>query len=74
MPKIIEAVYENGVFKPLQKVDLKEGEKIRLRLDERGYIDHSLIRELEVLLKNAPKTKIDLRELERLHDVGKMLY
>ncbi len=62
------------LFKPLQKVDLKEGEKIRLRLDERGYIDHSLIRELEVLLKNAPKTKIDLRELERLHDVGKMLY
>ncbi len=29
MPKIIEAVYENGVFKPLQKVDLKEGEKVR---------------------------------------------
>ncbi|WP_290598013.1 MULTISPECIES: antitoxin family protein [unclassified Archaeoglobus] len=24
MPKIIETVYENGVFKPLQKVDLKE--------------------------------------------------
>ncbi|AAB90159.1 conserved hypothetical protein [Archaeoglobus fulgidus DSM 4304] len=34
MPKIIEAVYENGVFKPLQKVDLKEGEKIRLRIEE----------------------------------------
>ncbi|AAB90160.1 conserved hypothetical protein [Archaeoglobus fulgidus DSM 4304] len=27
MPKIIEAVYENGVFKPLQKVDLREGER-----------------------------------------------
>jgi predicted DNA-binding antitoxin AbrB/MazE fold protein len=25
MGKIIEAIYENGVFKPLQKVDLKEG-------------------------------------------------
>jgi predicted DNA-binding antitoxin AbrB/MazE fold protein len=34
MPKIIEAIYENGVFKPLQKVDLKEGEKIRLRIEE----------------------------------------
>ncbi|WP_456329723.1 antitoxin family protein [Archaeoglobus sp.] len=32
MPKIIEAVYENGVFKPLQKVDLKEGEKVRIRI------------------------------------------
>ncbi|HDJ30425.1 MAG TPA: DUF104 domain-containing protein [bacterium] len=24
MPKIIKAVYEKGVFKPLEKVDLKE--------------------------------------------------
>jgi len=30
MPKIIEAVYENGVFKPLEKVDLKEGERVRV--------------------------------------------
>uniref|UniRef100_A0A7C3UH77 Antitoxin n=1 Tax=Geoglobus ahangari TaxID=113653 RepID=A0A7C3UH77_9EURY len=35
MPKIIEAVYENGVFKPLQKVDLKEGEKVRLKIEKR---------------------------------------
>ena len=34
MPKIIEAVYEDGVFKPLQKVDLREGERIKLRLEE----------------------------------------
>ena len=25
MPKVIEAIYENGVFKPLEKVNLKEG-------------------------------------------------
>uniref|UniRef100_A0A7C3RBB2 Antitoxin n=1 Tax=Archaeoglobus fulgidus TaxID=2234 RepID=A0A7C3RBB2_ARCFL len=30
MPRIIEAIYENGVFKPLEKVDLKEGEKVRI--------------------------------------------
>ena len=34
MPKIIEAVYENGVFKPLQKVDLKEGERVKLRVEK----------------------------------------
>ncbi|WP_456329706.1 antitoxin family protein [Archaeoglobus sp.] len=39
MPKIIDAIYENGVFKPLQKVDLKEGERIRLRLEEEGMAD-----------------------------------
>ena len=33
--KIIEAIYENGVFKPLEKVDLKEGEKVRLRIEKR---------------------------------------
>jgi len=30
MAKIIEAIYENGVFRPLEKVDLKEGEKVRI--------------------------------------------
>ncbi|MEM2243426.1 MAG: antitoxin family protein [Archaeoglobaceae archaeon] len=32
MPKIIEAIYEDGVFKPLEKVDLKDGEKVRLEI------------------------------------------
>ena len=39
MPKIIEAVYENGVFKPLQKVDLKEGEKVKLKVEEMSVVD-----------------------------------
>jgi len=33
MPKIIEAVYENGVFKPLGNIELKEGEKVRIRIE-----------------------------------------
>jgi len=32
MSRVIEAVYENGVFKPLEKVNLKEGEKVRVIL------------------------------------------
>jgi len=39
MPKIIEAVYENGVFKPLQKVNLKDGEKVKLRIEEISVVD-----------------------------------
>ncbi len=35
MPKIIEAIYENGVFKPLEKVDLKEGEMVKLRVERK---------------------------------------
>jgi len=34
MGKVIEAVYENGVFKPLKKVDLKEGTKVRFEIGE----------------------------------------
>ena len=39
MPKIIEAIYENGVFKPLQKVNLKDGEKVKLRIEEISVVD-----------------------------------
>jgi predicted DNA-binding antitoxin AbrB/MazE fold protein len=31
MPKTIEAIYENGVFKTLEKVDLKEGRELGSR-------------------------------------------
>ena len=30
MQKTIEVVYEKGVFKPLEKVELEEGEKIKV--------------------------------------------
>lgn len=34
MPKIIEAIYENGVIKPLEKVEIKEGEVIRIIIED----------------------------------------
>ena len=33
MEKVIEAVYENGVFKPLEKVNLKDGERVKIRVE-----------------------------------------
>ena len=39
MQKTIEVVFEKGVFKPLEPVDLKEGEKMDIRIeDEKGVI------------------------------------
>ena len=55
MPKIIEAVYENGVFKPLQKVELKEGEKVKILLKK---IDLT-----KFIMANMPEEKI--RKLEK---------
>jgi len=38
MPEVIEVVYEKGVFKPLEKVNLREGEKIKVEI-KRGIVD-----------------------------------
>ncbi len=32
MQKTIEVVYKDGVFKPLEKVELEEGEKIKVEI------------------------------------------
>ncbi len=32
MPRTIEAIYEEGVFKPLQKIDIKEHERVEIRI------------------------------------------
>jgi predicted DNA-binding antitoxin AbrB/MazE fold protein len=34
MPKTIEAIYENGVFKPVSTVDIKEHAIVRLIIEE----------------------------------------
>lgn len=36
MPKTIEAIYENGVLKPVGALDLKEHEKVRIVLEKIG--------------------------------------
>jgi len=43
----IEVIYENGVFKPLKKVDLKEKEKVKIRITS----GKTLAREFQGALK-----------------------
>lgn len=35
MAKVIEAVFENGVFKPLEKVDVPEHKKLKIILTDK---------------------------------------
>jgi len=35
---VVEAVYENGVLRPLEKLELREGERVRVRI-ERGIVE-----------------------------------
>ncbi len=37
--KVIEVVYENGVFKPIKKVDLPEGIKLTILIEDFSKID-----------------------------------
>jgi len=59
MQKTIEVVYEKGVFKPLEHVELEEGEKMKIRMGEkkRREIDFEPIK-----LKN----KISIEKIEEL--------
>jgi len=44
MPKVIEVIYENGVFKPINKVNLREGEKLKIilkKVDLERYLTSS---------------------------------
>ncbi|MDI9642644.1 MAG: antitoxin family protein [Archaeoglobales archaeon] len=59
MPKIIEAIYENGVFKPLEKVNLKNGERVKIRLEDAD----SIVEDVFGILKGKDTNKA-LEELE----------
>ena len=59
MQKTIEVVYEDGVFKPLEPVEMEEGEKLRIEIEGlKSIVDASF-----GLLKGKDTLKA-LRELE----------
>ncbi len=62
MTKVIEAIYEDGVLKPLEKVDLKEGERVRIRIEKRRIYD--VIREYQKYFKDVEEdlTKVLIEE------------
>jgi len=50
MSKVVEAIYERGVFKPLEKVELKEGEKVKIIILAEGDF-YDLVERLELEAK-----------------------
>jgi len=74
MTKTIEVVYEDGVFKPLEKVELKEGGKAKIIMEqEKGILSLEDIKEIKEALKTLPKVRISLEKLDELYYEGKML-
>ncbi|MCW3132730.1 MAG: antitoxin family protein [Methanophagales archaeon] len=39
MLKVIEAVYEQGIFKPLEKVNVREGERLKIKIEKSLLFD-----------------------------------
>ena len=36
MSKVITAIFENGVFKPLEKVDVKEHQRVEIKIHKKA--------------------------------------
>jgi len=63
MAKAIRARYENGVLKPLEKLDLREGEEVIVRI-ERLEERQKVLKELRGVLGPASKELLDRFMLE----------
>ena len=58
MPKTIEVMYEKGVFKPLQRVDLPEKVKLRMRIESEGL--YELIEDLSGMFRDVKKDPLKI--------------
>ncbi len=66
MQKIIEVVYEKGMFKPLMPVELKEGEEIRIEIKEK--VDKSeKAREILDKLRRFTSIRLKPEKLEEMY-------
>ena len=63
MTEVVEAVYENGVLKPLKKLDLREGQRVRIRIIEKDPIQ--VARGIRACLKERLEGKDLVKELAR---------
>lgn len=68
MQKTIEVVYEKGVFKPLEKVELEEGEKARIEIKREKIILDKNEKTREILDKLNKFKPISLKR-EKLEEI-----
>ncbi|MHA1594068.1 MAG: antitoxin family protein [Candidatus Baldrarchaeia archaeon] len=68
MSRVIEAVYENGVLKPMGKLDLREGEVVRVSIERgRGVLTKEDVEEIKRVLSRLPKGRFDLEAAEEAY-------
>ena len=75
MSKVIECVYEDGVFKPLERVELPQGVRIKMRIEgEHGVLTEEFLDELRKKIEVLPKVKVDFKKLDEIYYEGKVLH
>jgi len=62
MEEIVEAIYEKGVLKPLKKLNLKEGERVRLKIGRKTSKNLSKLLERYIINSDIDITKILIKE------------
>ena len=60
-PRVVVTIYEDGVLKPLEKLDLKEGQPVWIRIIEGDLIQ--VAREIRARLRERLKGKDLVEEL-----------
>jgi predicted DNA-binding antitoxin AbrB/MazE fold protein len=69
MSKIITAVFENGVFKPLQEVAIKENEKVEIKILSRDEWQKRFNRIIEKIHKKASRYSSEEIEADIAHAI-----
>ena len=62
--RVIRARYEDGVLKPLGRLDLREGEEVIVSIEERAA--HGLAELVESLRRETPKVDEPVKALEEI--------
>ena len=62
MARVIRARYENGVLKPLEKLDLEEGEEVIVRVEKK--VAYGLVEFIKELREETPKIDNPIEILE----------
>lgn len=67
MGRLVDVIYENGVFRPVEKIPLKDGEKLKIeikvpkRITPRFYRRSSELEEKTPKVQGASKVLEDMR-------------
>ncbi|MGQ3684980.1 MAG: antitoxin family protein [Candidatus Loosdrechtia sp.] len=69
MSKVIDAIFENGVFKPLQHVEVKEHEKVTIKIISLNDWQNRFNRIIEKIQKKSAQYTTEEIESDISHSI-----